>query len=218
MSFFQTRPKLRQSAPAAEIQIPPPGPKREEQRSSAFATGPPDVDTNDKGDGTPAIAVEPADHKIVVAGHATAGSVKRLRRLAKDLPRSISSWICVAAISLPFVVGRISIWAHAARIPGDTVPRHPVGPEQYQLFYEAHQMYGCDPDRLNVKQLANVKHSCRCAQILRKYASCGLDSLSDDECRMLVEYLPKRYPNLDEFSAYIDILRVCRRRLDCKVD
>ncbi|HEV3004858.1 MAG TPA: hypothetical protein VGX78_10375 [Pirellulales bacterium] len=218
MSFFQTRPKLRQSAPAAEIQIPPPGPKREEQRSSAFATGPPDVDTNDKGDGTPAIAVEPADQKIVVAGHATAGSVKRLRRLAKYVPRGIGSWICVAAISLPFVVGRFSIWVSAAKSPGDSIHERPIGPEQYQLFYEAHQMYDRDPDRLNVKQLANVKHSCRCAQILRKYASCGLDSLSDDECRMLVEYLPKRYPNLDEFPAYIEMLQACRRRLDGKDD
>jgi hypothetical protein len=42
--------------------------------------------------------------------------------------------------------------------------------------------------------------------------------LSDNECRLVVDLLPKRYQNLDELPAFLDMLEVCRRRLDSTDD
>jgi hypothetical protein len=74
-------------------------------------------------------------------------------------------------------------------------------------------MYGRDPERLDAARLANVKHWCRCAQIMEKYTASGVDSLSDDECQVLAAALPKRFPHLEELPGYAALLRDCRRRL-----
>jgi hypothetical protein len=120
----------------------------------------------------------------------------------------------LVAISLAFFGWRAAISVPSALSGGSGASRDHVSPDRYRLWYEAHQIYGRDPEHLTDVQLANVKQWCRCAEIIDKYCADGLDGLSDHECRLAVEALPKRYPNLDEYPAFIDMLEVCRRRLD----
>lgn len=196
MLFFQTRPKSRQTAPAAEIELRSPRRKAEGQRrSSAFETG-----------GATEMRRPPSPR------------FSRVRLWARRFAGGFGQWICLGAISLAFFSWRAAISVPSALSGGNgTSPEH-MGPGAYRLWYEAHQMYGRDPDRLAAAQLENVKRWCRCAEIMEKGATHGLDSLSDHECRLVVESLPKRYRNLDEFPAYIDMLHACRLRLDDKDD
>ncbi len=120
---------------------------------------------------------------------------------------------CLASISLAFVQCRSLNPARVRLSGGAAQSSAGIAPDTYRLRYEAHQLYGCDPEELGTVQLARVKRWCRCVQSINRYAASGLDSLSDEECHDIVELLPKRYPHLEEFPAFVEIVRVCRRRL-----
>ncbi|HUY34015.1 MAG TPA: hypothetical protein VMV69_14805 [Pirellulales bacterium] len=122
-------------------------------------------------------------------------------------------WLCLAAISLAFVAcrswnpERIKLADRAVRSSAN------IDPDTYRLRYESHQIYGCEPEELGYVQLARVKRWCRCVQSIEKCAARGLDSLSDAECHDITELMPKRYPHLEEYPVYVEIVRTCRRRL-----
>jgi hypothetical protein len=122
-------------------------------------------------------------------------------------------WIVLTAISLPFLPWVSFRSASEVRSTRDATSRRAYETAAYRLWYESHQIYGCDPEALSRAQWANLERWCHCVGALEKYAACGLDSLSDAECELIVELMPKRYPCMEEFPAYARIVDACRQRL-----
>jgi hypothetical protein len=122
-------------------------------------------------------------------------------------------WAVLATITFVFLSRApvISFPAHLS--PGEPARPYLLGPQAYQLWCESRAIYGCDPQQLDQRQLTYVKRACRFVSVFDKYATLGLDSLSDDECQFVVDFLPTHYPCHDEIPLYERILRACRERL-----
>jgi hypothetical protein len=124
-------------------------------------------------------------------------------------------WICLAAVALPLA------WWGSTHRPSSKQRMVAVRPtaegatdvDAYIFAYKARLMYGCGPEELDPVQLLNVKCSLQCARAIDKFAAHGLDSLSDDECEIVVRFVPRQYPKLEEYPALERILRACRGRL-----
>ena len=81
------------------------------------------------------------------------------------------------------------------------------------LSWHAHQLFQRGPDELSEAELHDVERWCRCVELTARYLSNGLQSLTDDECRLLVETLSDLCPNLAEHRGYFPVYEACRRRL-----
>jgi hypothetical protein len=121
--------------------------------------------------------------------------------------------VLLTAITLPFLFRGLVISTPGHYSAGDADSHPYIDLDSYYLWRESHEIYRCDPQRLNAAQLARVKSSCRCSQAMNKHAMFGPDSLTKDECEAVVKVLPTRHPNLDEFPGFEGILNDCRQRL-----
>jgi hypothetical protein len=128
--------------------------------------------------------------------------------------RKYWQWVSLAMITIPFIVRGAAVSKPAHLGSGDLASWTVFDGDAYRLAYEAHQLYGRGTEGLSEVQLARVKRSFRCSKAMDKFAEHGLDNLSDDECKAIVEVLPKHFPRLDESPAFARMLEACRRRLD----
>ncbi|HWB11452.1 MAG TPA: hypothetical protein VG826_19635 [Pirellulales bacterium] len=85
--------------------------------------------------------------------------------------------------------------------------------KDWLFWYNAHQLYRRDPDDLTEWQFENVKQWCRCSRLVDQYTNQGLNSLTEDECLLVVETLEKLCPHLEEHKALFPVYEACRRRL-----
>jgi hypothetical protein len=128
--------------------------------------------------------------------------------------RSICELTLLAALLVPFAWPQSSVLTPHRLSAGDVEREIFVDADSYRLWYEAYQLYGCGLDELTGAQRSAVERSFRCAAIVDKYAVVGAGSLTDEECELVIELLPKRCARLDEYPAYLEILRFCRNRLE----
>jgi hypothetical protein len=130
----------------------------------------------------------------------------------RALGRERREWVFLTAFSLPLVSWGAMQPSRPSSAPTDVSSRRFVDPAGYRLWYESHQLYGCDPQKLSVTQAANLRRWCRCVELIQKYAAGGIDQLSNEECALVAEGLSKRYPHLDEYPGYLAITEACRER------
>lgn len=76
-----------------------------------------------------------------------------------------------------------------------------------EIWWQAHQLFGRDPEQLSASQRRDVERWCRCIHLLSLYKSNGLQALTDDECRQVTETLSDIWPNLEECDGYFTFTR-----------
>ena len=111
----------------------------------------------------------------------------------------------------------------ATRYPSSPEPIRPMSggvPESsswrerdWFFWYNAQQLYRRDPEELTKPQFESVKRWCRCLRLVDQYEQKGLNSMTDDECTLVVETLEKRCPNLQEHVTFLPVYQACCRRL-----
>ncbi len=67
------------------------------------------------------------------------------------------------------------------------------------LYWQASQLFGRDPERLSEAELHNVKDWCRCLALAAKHRTTGFDNLTDDECQFVVDTHDRLAPILNAY-------------------
>lgn len=81
------------------------------------------------------------------------------------------------------------------------------------FWYNAHQLYRRDPERLSESEFEDVRQWCQCVRLVERYVDQGPNSLTDDECQRVVETLANLCPNLEEHVYFFPVYEACRRHL-----
>ena len=85
--------------------------------------------------------------------------------------------------------------------------------KDYSIWFQSHQLFDCGPEELTESQLQYVRRWNSCLWIVAETETSGIQSLTDEECRFVVDVLTERDPNLAEHQAYRQIYEACRERL-----
>lgn len=83
----------------------------------------------------------------------------------------------------------------------------------YVFYWQSQQMFRLDPDQLSPSQFRAVKRRCRLVTLAERYVQGGVTSLSDDDCREVVEALDDFGPMLRGHHGYLRLREGCLKRL-----
>jgi hypothetical protein len=95
---------------------------------------------------------------------------------------------------------------------------NPWREKDWVVWYNAHQLYRRDPEQLSESELNDVEQWCQCLWLVDKHRKMGLESLTDDECKLLLETVDRVCPNIEEHANLLPIYEGCRRRLSLPSD
>lgn len=118
---------------------------------------------------------------------------------------------CLSLIALGLLALELANLSRAHRRATDA----PVSwrERDFAVHFQAYQMFQRPPEELNEWQLDKVIRWCRFLAINCKYDEGGVENLSGDECRFVVEVLSERGPAAQEHAVYSAIHEACRLRL-----
>jgi hypothetical protein len=83
----------------------------------------------------------------------------------------------------------------------------------YLVYFHAHQLFQRGPDELNEDELDDVNRWCRCLRLMTLHQTSGVDCLTIDECRFVIDALDDFWPDLREYAGYRRIHESCAQRL-----
>jgi hypothetical protein len=93
---------------------------------------------------------------------------------------------------------------------GDAVPWRD---RDYILYYQAHQLFRCDPEELSESQLHDLDRWCRCVRITGRLEASGVQTLTDEECQFVLQVLDELCPDTELFAGFAPIYESCARSL-----
>jgi hypothetical protein len=79
-------------------------------------------------------------------------------------------------------------------------------------FY-ARQLFERDLEELSEAELDDAKRWCRCMQLIVNHEMSGVQSLTDEECRFVVDALDDLCPNVQNAAGYRRVYESCSKRL-----
>jgi hypothetical protein len=83
----------------------------------------------------------------------------------------------------------------------------------FRVHFHAQQLFGLNAEELSEPELNDVMRWCRCIELTADYGKHGVETLSDNDCRFVMEVLDDLCPRLTEHSGYLLIYQSCATRL-----
>jgi hypothetical protein len=159
-----------------------------------------------------AIAVADADQREALLQRESAGQPDLRSRLGQCRVRFLE---CAALIAVGLLAFELATLYPSPPRPTSGGVRESSSwrEKDWFLWYNAQQLYRRDPDELRNSELEAVRQWCRCLAIFGRHEKTGLNSLTRDECELVVETLQKLRPNLQEHDGFRPFYEACRRRL-----
>lgn len=117
---------------------------------------------------------------------------------------------CATVLAIAVVSLRLAVLFPCA---GSRVQASTWQERDYLVWWQAHQLFRCEPEALNDWQLELVSNWHRCLSLLVKYQTSGLESLSDDECRFVVKMIDEVHPRRAKHPGYDQIRMAFQGRL-----
>ena len=96
-------------------------------------------------------------------------------------------------------------------------PHEATPPERdYVLYFQAQQLFHCNPEELSEARQADLKRWCQCMPLTTRHNLAGIDSLTDEDCRFVVEVLDELCPETEAFAGFHRIRESCRQSVYCR--
>jgi hypothetical protein len=83
----------------------------------------------------------------------------------------------------------------------------------YVLYYQAHQLFKSDPEKLSEIQLYDLDRWCRSLALIARLRVSGVQSLTEEECQFVVQVLDEFCSDTHQFAGYRPIYESCAQSL-----